>query len=175
MKAGLLFLSLIIFLSCQTERSTPPTETLPDGSTPVDSTPDTLPSSTELLVIFKKERTALPSNNQLTINYLSIINSLPPGVYPIQNDTIIYHKTPYHWTSSGQLEWPENGKVALNELFEIKEPITASEIAIFPNRPEMDGKLEPCFACPPWMAEQYGKLMIIWETKKKSFVRTPEN
>jgi len=174
MKGWLLLLLLITVVSCQSERSSGRDSEDKIIDSVIDTVFTTGLISEGLVFLFQKEGTAHLGDNTLSIKDLSLLHRLPPGLYPIKKDTIRYGIPVHTWTSTGRLQWPENGKVALMDILKMDTSINIDQVAIFPNRPEGERKLEPCFACPPWMAEQYGKLGIIWEAEKKSFVPLPE-
>lgn len=149
-----LFLSVFIgILSCQSETTTES----PKSGTIVPAKRTSVP-----LIFLQKEMVILNIENPLSILDTSLFRSLPPGVYPIQSDSIIFGKPPTNWISSGTIRWPKMGRIALAETIISDKELLCDKIGIFPQKPSIDGYLPGCFSCPDWMTRQYGALAISW-------------
>lgn len=151
-------------ISCQSDTTTdaPDISLPPESGTVASSSKTTVP-----LIFFQKEIEILNSRDRLSIGDSSLFRSLPPGVYPIESDTILFEELPKQWISSGITRWPRTGKVALADFIISDTPIFTNEIAIFPQKPAKNGYLPGCFGCPDWIARQYGALAIFWEKNQK--------
>lgn len=174
MKAWIFLLLLVTVCSCQSDRSAVPDTEVDLPVELEDTTTHMATGSVDWFFIFQKDEKAIYNNNTLEISNLPLLHQLPPGVYSVRSDSIIYGTAPGLWTGSGQLQWPENSAIALSDLFDKTSLINAKQVAIFPNQPGADGKLSPCFACPWWMSRKYGRLAGLWEAQKKSFDPLPE-
>jgi len=100
--------------------------------------------------------------NPIAVLDTVLFRSLPPGVYPIQSDSIIFGKPPSDWISSGITQWPSTGRIALSATIISDKPLLTHKIGIFPQKPSIDGYLPGCFGCPDWITHQYGALAVFW-------------
>ena len=140
-----------------------------------ETTPDSPKSGTIVptkraavpLIFLQKEVAILNIEHSASIRDTTLFQSLPPGVYPIQSDSILFGKPPSDWISSGITRWPTLGRIALAETIITDKPILTHKIGIFPQKPKSDGYLPGCFGCPDWITQQYGALAIFWEKFSK--------
>jgi len=147
-------------MSCQSETKSDSSKIL----LPSESGTAALPSQVAVpLIFFLKEMKVHSLGNKISLRDNGLFRSLPPGVYPIESDTIVFGKAPKKWISSGISRWPTTGKVALADFIILDNSLITSEIAIFPQKPSKNGYLPGCFGCPDWMAPQYATLLIFWE------------
>ena len=145
-------------IGCQSETTTDS----PKSGTIVPTKGSAVP-----LIFLQKEGAILNIEHLISIRDTALFRSLPPGVYPIQSDTIIFGKPPSNWISSGITRWPSTGRIALAETIFTDKPILTHKIGIFPQKPRKDGYLPGCFSCPNWITQQYGALAIFWEKYSK--------
>jgi len=151
-------LMLVVFfgiIGCQSDATTDS----PKSGTKVPTKRAVVP-----LIFLQKEVVILNIENQFSIRDTVLFRSLPPGVYPIQSDTILFGKPPIKWVSSGIIQWPKMGQIALKETIISDKPLLTDKIGIFPQKPSIDGYLPGCFSCPYWMTRQYGALAIFWRS-----------
>ena len=159
MAKWLLILSVFIGnIGCQSETATDS----PKSGTIVPTKGSAVP-----LIFLQKEMTILNIENPISIRDTALFRSLPPGVYPIHSDTILFGKPSSNWISSGITRWPSTGRIALAETIITDKPLLTHKIGIFPQKPRKDGYLPGCFSCPDWITKQYGGLAIFWEKYSK--------
>jgi len=130
----------------------------PESGTVVPPSRATVP-----LVFLLKEMEILNGKANLSVRDTALFRSLPPGVYAVQSDSIVFGIAPGVWISSGITRWPATERIALAELIILDNPLFSDKIGIFPQQPGSDGYVPGCFSCPQWMVQRYGALAVFWE------------
>lgn len=132
------------------------------------------------LLIFKKEKklevwNIAPENELIFAEKIQLPDFLPIGMFDLEIDAIsksarIDFPGRFYKNKNYDHSFSENIILSLDALppafFNEKDSAIFSKIIIFPNDNRAGGELQPCFACPHWMAEIYSFLDII---KQKYF------
>lgn len=130
------------------------------------------------LLIFKKEKKLEVWNTThkqelLFAVKIQLSEFLPLGMFDLEIDAIsksarIDFPGEFYKNKNYDHNFKENIVLTLDDLplafFNQRDSTIFSKIIIFPNDNRTGGELEPCFACPHWMAEIYSFLELV---KKK--------
>ena len=177
-----LSLSLLVFSACKVE---------PEQDLPEQKTPKTVQSELKAVdfLLFKAEQSfeiwkneePIPPKHLFTLN-IEGVELLPMGIFEVlQKDSSfnlhlpgLFYKEKLEKHPINKEQWNlHQENIDLSSLLEVEgktyllaqmDGVKINRALIFPNDARKDQGLRACFACPHWMAENYGKLEI--ELKK---------